>query len=79
MKAIIENHLYLSITQGGDQTGVLNAFTNEMLQSFNSIITMITIAENEDVLRTLIANIFAQGQAVKYFHYGFGANHFWVK
>jgi len=66
MKTQIENSLILKENDN-----------EEMLIAFNEIIQTCTLANNQEELRRML-----KGKSFyidRYFHYGFGANHMWVK
>ena len=65
MKTEIENIIY--------------NYTDEIPHILIRVINAITLSDNEEELRTAIGKIAEESELVKFFAYGYGAHHFWLK
>ena len=65
MKTEIENIIY--------------NYTDEIPHILIRVINAITLSDNEEELRTAIGKIAEETELDKFFAYGYGAHHFWLK
>ena len=65
MKTEIENIIY--------------NFTDEIAHILIRVINAITLSDNEEELRMAICIIAEETELDKFFAYGYGAHHFWLK
>ena len=65
MKTEIENIIY--------------NYTDEIPHILIRVINAITLSDNEEELRTAIGKIAEETELDKFFAYGYGALHFWLK
>ena len=65
MKTEIENIIY--------------NYTDEIPHILIRVINAITLSDNEEELRTAIGKIAEETELDKFFAYGYGADHFWLK
>ena len=65
MKAEIENIIY--------------NYADEIPHILISVINAITLSDNKEELRLAINNIADETELDKFFAYGYGAHHFWLK
>ena len=54
-------------------------WANEIPHILIRVINAITLSDNKDELRTAICKIADETELDKFFAYGYGAHHFWLK
>jgi hypothetical protein len=56
-----------------------DSHNNNMFSNFNTIIQAITKSSNRKDLEKNMLSLFSYYTYQRYFHYGFGGNHMWLK
>lgn len=58
---------------------IISNWSDEIPHMLIRVINAITLSENEEKLRTAINKIAEETELDKFFAYGYGAHHFWLK
>ena len=59
--------------------GIICNWTDEIPNIIVRVINAISIAENKEELQTALLQISQETELDKFFAYGYGAHHFWLK
>ena len=58
---------------------IIYNYTDEILHILIRVINAITLSDNKEELRSAINTIAEETELDKFFVYGYGAHHFWLK